>query len=203
MADREEVPVKLDDGMFFKIVVDAAVKAAYLNALVENAKAPELPGYEILNGVLEDGRRVRLYLPEGMRDKISFLRVKDTNPDPNSPELKPCVDCSAKTFGVGSYLTATTGPAAADWVAEYRQHICEACQEKDSETGAQLYRFVDNLPFCGIPRPFTHGIIPSLEELANARRNDAVKGCGCNLEQKVTYALAECPRKKWLQAIKG
>jgi hypothetical protein len=199
----EDVIVRLDDGIFFKIVVDKTVKEQFLNTLVNNALGPELTGYEVLNGVLEDGRRVRLYLPSGMREKIPFLRVKNTNPDPKGPQLAPCPTCDEKTFGVNSLLTAVSGPQVSDWIAEYRQHICENCQEKDSETGEQLYRFVDGLPFCGIPRPFTHGVVPSLEEIKNAKRNDFAKGCGCNLEQKVKYALAECPRKKWLQAIKG
>lgn len=92
-----------------------------------------------------------------------------------------------KTYGLLSFVKAKLSGRVSKELAAERFAICESCQERNTDTNELLFRKIDGKSFCGVPR------------LADMLRDERATGCGCELEDKVTYKASECPRQKWLE----
>lgn len=111
-------------------------------------------------------------------------------------EAEPCSPCVGKSTGIGGLVRAVAyGPADAR-TQEARMLTCQGCPERGGD-GERLFREIDGKHFCGIPRPFARGTVPTLEEVRHAYRDETVDGCGCELEFKTSRAEADCPKGLW------
>ncbi len=75
-------------------------------------------------------------------------------------------------------------------VAKMRLAVCTTCPERvkdknDNDTGEKLFRYDNETPYCGVPWR------------EQTRRLVYHEGCGCNLQDKTLWKIAECPRGLW------
>lgn len=117
-------------------------------------------------------------------------RLSPVNSIVSGPNLRGQGCCGGKTLAVTSFIKAKLSGKVDDTVAQERLSICQACKEceKDdsgAQTGDQLFRMIGDAHYCGKPwidLPY---------------RNQDQSGCGCNLDEKVQWKDAACPRQKW------
>jgi len=122
---------------------------------------------------------------------------RTTTPCAKNDPKSPCAQAREhKSLGVASLLKATTSPTVDARIAAERLDVCRSCRAVDSG-GERLFREIEALHFCGAPRAFAGGKIPSLKQLIKTYRDETVDGCGCELSDKVQYSAAECPLKLW------
>jgi len=113
-------------------------------------------------------------------------------------DVIPCRSCKggkaepkkveSKTTGIASMLRAKMGKKVNEHTRRSRWALCVSCDIKDKD-GDRLFREVKGVPYCGIPR--------SIWNPTKIIRNEKEIGCGCNLEDKVTWENAFCPHKRW------
>ncbi len=127
-------------------------------------------------------------------------------PPVNSPSINggpaPCGGCrgakppspeeAKKTLGIISMLAAKTGKQVDDNVRKMRMAVCTNCHEvervRKGEKASRLFRVKDGHKYCGAPR---------LSDITKIYRDEADVGCGCDLDDKVRWDRAQCPRGHW------
>lgn len=80
--------------------------------------------------------------------------------------------------------TALMGGYSSEEQIQARREVCHGCHALD-EDGDEMYREIDEKPYCGKPRA------------ESVHRNPKLSGCGCNLESKWRFRKTHCPLQKW------
>lgn len=190
------------DGRPASFTVPDADVETFIPAIINNAAIPlaAIPaGLSPLDVILDDGRRVRFFgapqmipamiasftQPGGIGGPSGGAAVKDV-------AVRPCKGCG-KSLGVGSLAEALLSGEAPLAFQEARVQVCEhRCTAVDSQ-GNKIYRVIDGVGFCGVPRPGARSLIPTLEEMKMMYRDETKDGCGCPVKEKAKYKASRCP----------
>lgn len=105
----------------------------------------------------------------------------------------PTADEARKTMGLISMIAAKTGKQVNENLRKMRMAVCMSCREVErlrdkGSKGERLYRVIDGHKYCGLPR---------MADLTKVYRDESDLGCGCDLDDKVRWERASCPRNHW------
>lgn len=145
---------------------------------------------------LEKKKSIQKQAEEGM----SLKDIKDLQPtngcncngeeNPSGPQgftENNIEEIDNTTWGVKSLAEAALSGDSPRDIQEQRFNLCKNCNIKDLK-GEKLFREINGVAYCGIPR---------LSELGKIKRDERHWGCGCKLVEKIAYNASQCPFRVW------